>query len=211
MSSQQPRRLRPRQSLKAVSVGPEVSEDGEFVGGTIRELRKARDLTISDLSEISGVSLGHLSTLERGKSKPSVSVLQSVARALGVTVSWFFKERSPELSEEREIVVRASSRKKLVFDSGISDELLSPHLRGELELLLCRFAPGAESGDKPYTHRGEEAGVVMEGSLALWVDGKEMLLNKGDSFTFESSKPHRYWNPGDEDAVVIWAITPPSY
>jgi mannose-6-phosphate isomerase-like protein (cupin superfamily) len=53
--------------------------------------------------------------------------------------------------------------------------------------------------------------VVIRGRLELWVDGKSFLLEAGDSFGFPSSLPHRYRNPGTEEAEVIWAITPPSY
>ncbi|MEM9108178.1 MAG: cupin domain-containing protein [Pseudomonadota bacterium] len=33
----------------------------------------------------------------------------------------------------------------------------------------------------------------------------------GDSFAFDSSLPHKFRNPSDEEAEVIWAITPPSF
>ena len=60
-------------------------------------------------------------------------------------------------------------------------------------------------------HDGEEAGIVMSGQLEIWIDGKSCLLGQGDSFAFKSTLPHRYQNPGMTEAVVIWAITPPSY
>jgi quercetin dioxygenase-like cupin family protein len=78
-------------------------------------------------------------------------------------------------------------------------------------LLSCRFPPGASSGEEPYSHSGEEAGVVIRGRLELWVDGRTVTLEAGDSFGFKSVLPHRYRNPGPDEAEVIWAITPPSY
>jgi uncharacterized cupin superfamily protein len=91
------------------------------------------------------------------------------------------------------------------------DELLSPNLSGALELLSCRLSPGASSGAEPYTHAGEEAGLVVRGRLELWVDGRKAILEPGDSFGFQSALPHRYCNPGPDETEVIWAITPPSY
>jgi mannose-6-phosphate isomerase-like protein (cupin superfamily) len=61
------------------------------------------------------------------------------------------------------------------------------------------------------SHDGEEAGILMSGQLEIWIDGKNFLLGQGDSFAFKSTLPHRYQNPGPTEAVVIWAITPPSY
>lgn len=181
------------------------------VGLEIKHLRKARDLTIADLSELTRLSAGYLSQIERGLSSPSVKALRSISDALGVTVSWFF---SPDTSKDDDLhnyIVRASARRTLLFENGIRDELLSPNLGRQLELLRCVFPPGSTSGAEPYVHRGEEAGFVLAGELTLWIGEREILLKSGDSFAFESDQPHRYENRGDLEAIVIWAITPPSY
>lgn len=181
------------------------------VGPEIRDLRKARQMTIPDLATATGYSTGFLSQVERGKSSPSVDALHKIATALGVSISWFFRNEAADDPVEREYIVRARGRRSLGFKAGITDELLSPHLRGELELLLSRFPPGTSSGDAPYTHRGEEAGVVMQGRMELFIGDKRFVLETGDSFGFPSNLPHRYANVGDIEAVVIWAITPPTY
>lgn len=181
------------------------------IGGEIRDLRKARRMTIKALSERTGLSIGHLSEIERGLSSPNVKALHDIAGALGVTISWFFHAADAAEAGEHVYFVRAANRRHVHFESGITDELLSPHLRGKLELLLSRFPPGASSGASPYAHDGEEAGIVISGSLELWIADKRLLLEEGDSFGFESTLPHRYCNTGDKEAVVIWAITPPSY
>jgi len=157
------------------------------------------------------LSIGFLSQLERGISNPSVKALHDVARALGVNISWFFDEDTAEQAEEVEYIVRSKRRRRLLFEGGISDELLSPTLGGQLELFYSRFQPGSSSGDAPYAHQGEEAGIVVSGSLELWVGERRFLLTEGDSFGFPSSIPHRYANPGPTETIVIWAVTPPSY
>ena len=190
---------------------PEETWNGtRRLGREIRGLRKARGFTLAVLAERSKLSVGYLSLLERNLATPSINSLHTISRALGVTVSWFF-EAGEAPDEERDFVVRGTRRRRLDFAPGIVDELLSPSLSGALELLRSRFPPGASSGDAPYTHNGEEAGFVVRGKLELWVDGKSFVLEAGDSFGFSSSLPHRYRNPGDEEAEVIWAITPPSY
>ena len=180
------------------------------IGQDIRGLRKARDLTLAALAEATGLSVGYLSLIERDLATPSIKALHAISRALGVTVSWFF-EAGEVPDEERGLVVRRHRRRRLDYSAGVVDELLSPTLTGALELLASRFPPGASSGDEPYTHAGEEAGIVLRGRLELWVDGKVLRLEAGDSFGFASTLPHRYHNPGTEEAEVIWAITPPSY
>lgn len=202
--------LRPTRSrAEAQPESPDPSEPRR-IGGEIRGLRKARAVTLAELATASGLSVGYLSLLERDRATPSIKALHAVSRALGVTISWFFEANDvPEA--ERDLIVRRARRRRLDYSAGVVDELLSPNLTGALELLSCRFPPGASSGDEPYAHAGEEAGVVIRGRLELWVDGRMATLEAGDSFGFQSALPHRYRNPGPDETEVIWAITPPSY
>ncbi|MER8917338.1 XRE family transcriptional regulator [Mesorhizobium sp. M0761] len=196
-------------NAETINVSDIVNIDAR-VGIEIRDLRKARDTTLDGLSEASGLSKGYLSQIERGISSPSVKALHNISRALGVTISWFFRPGSND-NHLSDLVVRASARRKLTFVGGITDELLSPNLSRELELLWCTFPPGSESGSEPYNHQGEEAGIVVIGEMHLWISDKHVILKEGDSFAFESVLPHRYANMSDGECIVIWAITPPSY
>lgn len=189
----------------------DLLEKDERVGTQMRDLRKARDFTLARLSELTGLSQGYLSQIERGKSNPSVKALYSISRALGVTVNWFFQPGSGADDGLQDVVVRANQRRQLTFKSGITDQLLSPNLSRQIELLRCIFPPGATSGSEPFTHQGEQAGIVVSGQLRLWIDDEDIILEAGDSFAFENDRPHHYENPSDEVTVVIWAITPPSY
>ena len=198
--------------LRATEAPSESTDPSQprLIGRDIRGLRKARGVTLAEVAEASGLSVGYLSLLERDRATPSIKALHAVSRALGVTISWFFEANDvPEA--ERDLVVRRARRRRLDYSAGVVDELLSPSLTGALELLSCRFPPGASSGEEPYTHTGEEAGVVIRGRLELWVDSRTVTLEAGDSFGFKSALPHRYRNPGPDEAEVIWAITPPSY
>jgi transcriptional regulator with XRE-family HTH domain len=198
-------------ALPARSKAADASEAAPSrVGAEIRGLRKARKLTLTQLAAASGLSVGYLSMVEREQAMPSIKSLLTIAHALGVTIGWFF-EADAVRPQDRGLVVRRSRRRRIDFSAGIVDELLSPSLKGNLELVLCRLAPGASSGEEPYSHAGEEAGMVVRGRLELWVDGRSAVLETGDSFGFESTRPHRYRNPGSDETEIVWAITPPSY
>lgn len=189
----------------------EVLDAGAAVGHEIKDLRRASNVTLSTLSEATGLSKGYLSQIERGISSPSIKALHSISRALGVNISWFFPSPPDDEDELRDYIVRQGSHRSLSFESGIRDELLSPNLGRGIELLRCTFQPHSFSGKESYEHKGEEAGFVVSGELTLWLDGKEIALKSGDSFAFESQIPHRYANESDEETVIIWAISPPSY
>lgn len=181
------------------------------IGAEIRDLRKARRLTIKEFSLMTSISIGHLSEIERGLATPSIKALHDIAKALGVTIGWFLHGMEEGDAAERQYIVRAGTRRTLRFSSGVTDELLSPNLRGQLEMLVSRFPPGAVGADTPYTHQGEEAGLIISGALEMWIGDNCFQLNEGDSFSFPSTTPHRYRNPGETETVVVWAITPPSY
>ncbi|UFW71353.1 helix-turn-helix domain-containing protein [Bradyrhizobium sp. WU425] len=183
---------------------------GAAVGGQIRELRKLKKLTLSQLAQAAGISVGYLSQIERNQSKLPIGVLKKLSDVLGVHMNWFFNGNMQATPDERDVVVRKAHRRRLTFTGlGIAEELLSPNLAGPLELLMSTIEPGADSGE--YSHDGNEAGVLIAGRLDLWVDGKLFQLEEGDSFSFSSISQHRCANPGTEPAKVVWAITPPHY
>lgn len=182
------------------------------LGHQIRDLRKAKGMTIPELARRVGRSVGWVSQIERGLSQVSISALDQVARALEVQVSWFFTGAAAPAPEDEGVVVRRSRRRRIDFQgSGVREEMLSPHLGGQLLLVETTFEPGASTGDRDRERRGEEAGLVLSGTLELHVDGRTLTLQAGDSFSFTRRGPHRCHNPGAVPAVVLWVITPPSY
>jgi transcriptional regulator with XRE-family HTH domain len=204
-----------QEAARALPEGQRVTDDAETIasiGERIRELRRAKRLTLARIAAETGLSIGHLSQVERGISAPSIRHLQLIASALGVKIGWFFDGPDAAPAAERGVIVRADRRKKLSYSGlGLTDYLLSPNLSGKLELLLCELDPGAESGADYYAHEGEEAGLIIEGSLELWVGDNQYLLVEGDSFTFASATPHRYRNPGRALTRIVWVVTPPSF
>ncbi|MCP8894155.1 cupin domain-containing protein [Shinella daejeonensis] len=179
------------------------------IGGQIRELRKVKGLTLQQVADAAGISVGYLSLIERNQSKLPIGVLRRISDTLGVHMSWFFHANDAP-AHEKDVVVRAHNRRRFTFTGlGIEEELLSPNLSGPLEMLLSTIEPGADSGD--YTHDGVEAGLVLSGKLDLWISGQFFQLEQGDSFSFKSTEVHRCANSGEEPTRVVWVITPPHY
>jgi quercetin dioxygenase-like cupin family protein len=57
------------------------------------------------------------------------------------------------------------------------------------------------------THPGQEFNLVMEGRLKLVIDGHELILEKGDSLYFDSSRPHGMAALGGKAASFLAVIT----
>lgn len=57
----------------------------------LRKIRKSKNLTIQELSELSGVSMGYICHLEKGsRQNPSREVMEKIAKALGEPITKIF-------------------------------------------------------------------------------------------------------------------------
>jgi transcriptional regulator with XRE-family HTH domain len=59
--------------------------DTVSLGSRIREIRESHGLTQEELASKTGISIKHLSVLERGLKEPRLSTFLSIAEALGTT------------------------------------------------------------------------------------------------------------------------------
>lgn len=178
------------------------------VGRQIRDLRRARGLTLTDMARAIGRSVGHLSELERGISPITLDTLDKIARRLDVSISWFFSATASQETPESAFVVRRDSRREInLSQAGVREELLSPRLTGGLEMVLTTFAPGAGTGEAGRLRKGEEGGFVVAGQLELTVDGQTMLLEAGDSFQMTATGRHWCHNPGQGKCVIVWSFS----
>lgn len=180
------------------------------VGHQLRALRKSRGLTLEEFGRQSRVSMGLISQIERGRGNPSFNTLVQLAHALSVPVGRLF-----HTAEETSPVVRASERRNLdVHSDGTVEavhQLMSPGLDGALEVIWIEAPPGYDTSATPFTHPGEEFGLVLEGRHEVYLGGTRYELGPGDSITYGSSTPHWYRNPGPDPVKAVWVITPPSF
>ncbi len=182
------------------------------VGQRIRSRRKARRMTLDEVAGASGVSTAQLSMIERGLASPSVKGLREICRTLDISVAWLFEEEGLDDEPEQGIIVRRHRRKRFdLAKKKMHKELLTPDLDGKLQFLWIEMQPGGSSGPDPYFHEGEETGLVLAGRMVLVVDDHVFTLEEGDSFRFESQRPHRFENAGDTPCRVLWVCTPPFY
>ena len=185
------------------------------LGAQLRTLRKTRDLTLEQLAARSGVSAGLLSQMERGQGNPSFNTLVQVAHALSVPVASLFRAEatgSPVVrrAERRRIDIHAGDGSGVGAEPTVT-ELLTPSLAGALEVLLIEVPPGYSTESTPFSHEGEEFGLILEGRHEVHLGDAAYTLEPGDSITYSSRLPHWYRNPGDEPVRSIWVITPPTF
>jgi DNA-binding transcriptional MerR regulator/mannose-6-phosphate isomerase-like protein (cupin superfamily) len=175
------------------------------LGLRLRLVRSSRGLSLAEVANEVGISVGFLSAIERSAMSASVATLRRLAKFYKLNILDFFDQ-----SGAKQYLVRPSERRQLQASDGVRMELLAWG-NPVMEPHLFHVAPGAGSGEEEYSHEGEEFLFLLSGALSLVVDGKEFWLQKGDSFYFESSTPHRWANTTKKEAVVLWVNTPPTF
>ena len=174
-------------------------------GQRFRRLRLHRNLSLAKVARATGVSVGFLSSLERGQMRCSIGTLRRIARFYKTNIISLF-----ETNGEAQRLVRPSDRKILETSREVRMELLAWG-NTAMEPHLFRVKPGGGSGES-YAHEGEEFLHVLRGEFELWLHNEgHYRLKEGDSLYFQSSTPHRWKNPGRSEAWVLWVNTPPTF
>jgi DNA-binding transcriptional MerR regulator/mannose-6-phosphate isomerase-like protein (cupin superfamily) len=191
--------------LKRQGAVPLPAEAATLPGQRFRRLRTRRGLSLAQVARATGVSVGFLSSLERGQMHSSVATLRRLARFYRTNILSLF-----ETAGENPRLVRPAQRKILETNAGVRMELLAWG-NTAMEPHLFRIKRRGGSGES-YSHEGEEFLHVLRGEFEIWLgDTEHYRLKMGDSLYFESSTPHRWRNPGRTEAWLLWVNTPPTF
>lgn len=178
------------------------------IGQKVRRLRRGAGKTLEAVAKEIGVTASVLSTFERTSQGLSLTALHAVAHYFDTTVSILCGE---DLTSRNESLVRYGEWPTWpATSSGVTVQVLAEGAR-QMQCHRFQLAPGASS-EGAYQHEGEEFIYVLTGSLEVVLDGDRFFeLNAGDSFTFESNRPHSWRNVSKSDTILIWINTPASF
>ncbi|KAA0968740.1 helix-turn-helix domain-containing protein [Pseudomonas sp. ANT_H12B] len=183
----------------------DMQEEISALAILIQDLRKHKKYTLKALADKIGRSVGFLSQVERGLSRPTVADLTAISETLGVPTTYFYSLPKPMALRW---VTRPDERRTLYYADGITDILVSPKMRASFSMLESHLEPGASSGDRHMNDSSEQGGYVLEGELTLWLDDdKPVTLHAGDSFQLASHTHCRYGNLSDQLTRVLWVYT----
>jgi len=179
------------------------------IGPKLRELRVQRGMSLQQLAVQSDVSAAAIHKIERGGMVPTITTLLKIAAAFNRPVSYFVEE---QLGENRPVAhIRRGDRNPIfTAHSGIDLAGISgPYGRFFLAGAIATVQPGANSGDKPMEHPGEELIYVLDGTFEVDVDGQHFALDEGDSLHFRTDRPHRWYNTGKTPIKAVWLALRP--
>ena len=181
--NQDPHRLKDeREKILEIAIGREV-----------RAHRKQQNVTVAELALLTGISIGMISKIENGNTSPSLSTLQTLSNALGVTLTSFFRRfeesrtaihtKAGEGVEMERAGTRAGHQYNLLghIGSNASGVMVEPYL----------ITLNEESDIFPtFQHDGIEMLYILEGEVSYRHGDHLYLLKPGDTLFFDADAPH---------------------
>jgi quercetin dioxygenase-like cupin family protein/DNA-binding XRE family transcriptional regulator len=179
----------------------------QAVGEHVRRLRAQSGMSVRMLAKQAGFSPSFMSQVENGQVSPSISSMEKIAAAVGVTLGAFF---AAVAGGEGGLVVRVADRQ--VLGSGWSDaEIEALTARGStarLEAILITLRPGGRSGSHPYAHSREEFAFVLQGEVMLTLGPDEHRLRRGDAATILPGELRLWRNAARAPARILITTAP---
>ncbi|WP_370978670.1 helix-turn-helix domain-containing protein [Agaribacterium sp. ZY112] len=169
------------------------------LGQRLRLVRERAGLSQRELARRADVTNGTLSNIEQGKVSPSVVSLEKVLAAIPMSMQEFF-------SEDLELSPSVFRKDQLVqIHKNDTDYHILPFGDASSGAYLARKAyhPGAKVTSEWMMRNGVVAGLIIQGSLSLTLDGAEYDLAEGDAFSFTIHRPHTFRNNSDHICVVV--------
>ena len=160
------------------------------IGERLKGLREVLDIPAAEVAETCGIALEKYEKIESGEVDITISNIMKIAKKYGVSAdalmfaeephmrSYFVTRNGQGLSVERTKAYKYQS-------------LASGFTNRKADVFIVTVEPKPEA-HKIYknTHPGQEFNMVLEGSMDLFINGKTITLEEGDSIYFDASKPH---------------------
>lgn len=193
-----------------------LQEQLDGIGDRLRDERVKAGISQRELARRLGLSPSMISQLESGVSKPSVGTLYAIVTELNLSLDRVIRgedyeesaHSSPTDDQSVSPLVHPDDRQSLDLASGVRWEELTAVSEDGVDFLHATYEVGGAStpDESLMRHHGREYGYVMTGVLGIQIGFEEYVLHPGDSIAFDSTRPHRLFNMGDEPVHAIWFV-----
>lgn len=177
------------------------------VGKNLKSIRKARDLSLDKLAELTGVSKAMLAQVERGDSNPTISLLWKIANGLRISVTALIAEESPEVT-----VIRFAEVEPITEEGSLyrAFPLFPFDPKTNFEVYTVEMEPGCVQRSEPHHEGVEEFVIVTRGALELHIGDDIYEVCQGDAIRFNANQGHEYVNRSSEPAGLQVIICYPA-
>ena len=169
------------------------------MGKTVQRLRKAYNLSLSELSEQSGVAKSIISQIERNETNPTLATIWRLSQALDVSI-----ERVLQTAEDEPFLETSTKGDTpiLVTDDGRCRLAIIGWIKTVEWLQWYDFhaAPGGVLESEAHQRGSVECLSVLEGELEVEVAGVIETAKAGDTLRYRCDRPHTIRNRWGEPA-----------
>ena len=183
--------------------------DRYAIGAKLRELRRRKRMGLVELGRHTGLSPSLLSKLERGRMYPTLPTLLRIALVFSVELGYFFSVGASEVA-----VMRREGRLRFPDRPGEADVAYSFEsldfgaTERRLSAYLAEFESRPIDDVRLHRHDGDEFLFVLTGTLGLYVEDRELVLEEEDSAYFRAGRPHGYRRIGRKRCRAVVVVAP---
>lgn len=159
------------------------------LGTTVQRLRKAYNLSLSELSQQSGVAKSIISQIERNETNPTLATIWRLAQALDVSI-----ERVLQTTEDAPFLDKMTKADTPILhsDDGKCRLTIIGWIK-TVEWLQCYdfYAdPGGVLESEAHQRGSVESLSVLEGELEVEVAGVKENVKAGETLRYRCDRPH---------------------
>lgn len=167
-----------------------MSEQIKQIAARIKELREISGISIGALAKEFNIPEKTYEEYESGNVDIPVSFLYEIANKFNVELTAILTGEGPRLHTyalvRKDKGVGVDRRKEYKYQS-----LAHNFINKKAEPFLVKVEPDPQDSPIHFnSHPGQEFNYVLEGTLKIIIDGRELILNEGDSIYFDSGKNH---------------------
>lgn len=167
-----------------------MDEQIKQIAERLRGLRDVLELSVEELAKQSDVPAEEYQLAETGEHDISVSMLQKIARTYNIALDALMFGEEPKMSSY--FITRAGKGISIERTKAYKyQSLASGFMNRDADPFIVTVEPKSEDTPIHYnSHSGQEFNYILEGRMLLSINGKDLVLNEGDSIYFDSKLPH---------------------
>ncbi len=167
-----------------------MSQDVNQIGQRLKGLREALDMTVEEFARSCNIDPLEYANYESGEKDLTISVLKGIATIHGIDVSVLMFDDEPRMSSY--FLTRKGKGLAVNRVEDYSYQTLAGGFNNrKAEIFEVTVEPKNEDAEIHHSrHNGQEFNIVLEGRMLLQINGKDLILEEGDSIYFDSALPH---------------------
>lgn len=174
------------------------------IAARIRELREVCGYTQEEMATDLGIDVRVYREYEVDGADIPISVIYEIANKCGVDFTEIITGIGAKL-DTYHIVKRGGGKNVSRYPGYYFEDLAFRYSHKIMQPLLVTLDPSDEPAAL-VTHAGQEFNLVLEGTIAVVFDNKELILKAGDSIYFNPTHPHGQKCVGDVKARFLTVI-----